>query len=285
MSGRSIRSLVFFVLILLVSEAFPLPASDEGEDQFTFFVLADPQLGMTADNKDFRQETENMEKAIAAANRLKPAFVVVLGDLVNREGDPRQVAEYKRLAARLDPSIPLYNVAGNHDVGTAATKDSLAGYRTRFGPDYFAFETHDVIGLVLNTSLIKTVQGMEEEKARQKAWLEGELRKAGEKRRRVLLFQHIPWFLADPDETEKYENIGPAARREYLDLLRSSTVSHVFAGHRHMNGRAKIGAIEMLIVGPVGKPLGPDPSGILLVTVGAEGLTCRYVALDDLPAR
>lgn len=182
-------------------------------------------------------------------------------------------------------SIPLYNVAGNHDVGTAATKDSLAGYRTRFGPDYFAFETPDVVGLVLNTSLIKTVQGLEEEKGRQKTWFEGELRKAGMKRRRVLLFQHIPWFVADPDEAEKYENIGPAARREYLDLLRSSTVSHVFAGHRHLNGRAKIGAIEMVIVGPVGKPLGPDPSGILFVTVGAEGLTCRYIALDDLPAR
>ena len=54
-----------------ISEAFSLPAPDEGEDRFTFFVLADPQLGMTADNKDFRQETGNLKKAITATGRVR----------------------------------------------------------------------------------------------------------------------------------------------------------------------------------------------------------------------
>jgi len=33
--------------------------------------MADPQFGMYAENKDFRQETVNFEFAIATANRLR----------------------------------------------------------------------------------------------------------------------------------------------------------------------------------------------------------------------
>jgi len=105
MPSLTMRRLLAVCLALAVAGAALALPGGVGEKKITFFVLADPQLGMTADNKNFRQETDNMEKAIAAANRLKPAFVVVLGDLVNREGDPRQIAEYKRLAARLDPSL------------------------------------------------------------------------------------------------------------------------------------------------------------------------------------
>jgi hypothetical protein len=50
----------------------------------------------------------NYEFAIATANRLKPAFVVITGDLINEAGNGAQVAEYKRITARIDPKIPLY---------------------------------------------------------------------------------------------------------------------------------------------------------------------------------
>jgi hypothetical protein len=41
-----------------------------------FLQMSDPQFGMYAENKDFRQETINFEFAIATANRLRPKFVV-----------------------------------------------------------------------------------------------------------------------------------------------------------------------------------------------------------------
>src|SRR4249920_2975667 len=69
---------------------------------FFFLQFSDPQFGMFTADKDFAQETANFEFAIASANRLKPAFVVVTGDLVNKAGDPAQIAEYHRIAARLD---------------------------------------------------------------------------------------------------------------------------------------------------------------------------------------
>src|SRR5438046_5989999 len=81
-----------------------------------FLQMSDPQFGMYSANKDFDQETVNFEFAIATANRLRPKFVVICGDLINEGGNAAQTAEFLRIAAKLDPEIKLYNVAGNHDV-------------------------------------------------------------------------------------------------------------------------------------------------------------------------
>jgi len=56
-----------------------------------FFVnMADPQMGMYAGNQNTLQEQANLTFVVASINRLKPAFVVVCGDLVNRAGDAEQ---------------------------------------------------------------------------------------------------------------------------------------------------------------------------------------------------
>jgi len=104
-------SLCLFSFVLLLTGC----ASQKRTDSFFFLQMADTQFGFFNENRDFSKETVNFEKAIAQANRLRPAFVVVCGDLVNKAGDAAQTAEYKRIAATLDPSIRLYNVPGNHD--------------------------------------------------------------------------------------------------------------------------------------------------------------------------
>jgi len=43
----------------------------------TFIQMSDPQFGMFTKDVDFAHETANLEFAIAAANRLKPEFVVI----------------------------------------------------------------------------------------------------------------------------------------------------------------------------------------------------------------
>src|SRR5438045_1616128 len=96
-------------LALTIHAQTPTPAAPP---PVFFLQFSDPQFGMFTANKDFVQETANFEMAIATANRLRPAFIVVTGDLVNKGGDAKQIAEFKRIAARLNKSIPMYNVAG-----------------------------------------------------------------------------------------------------------------------------------------------------------------------------
>src|SRR5258706_4369971 len=53
----------------------------------TFIQMSDPQFGMFSKDADYVHETANFEFAVAAANRIKPAFVIVTADLTNKPGD------------------------------------------------------------------------------------------------------------------------------------------------------------------------------------------------------
>ena len=55
----------------------------------------------------FADETALYEKAIAAANRLNPAFVVVSGDMVQDKDDASQLAELRRITGHLNPHFPV----------------------------------------------------------------------------------------------------------------------------------------------------------------------------------
>ena len=92
-------SLLFFIIVSLA-----IPAV--GREPYYFIMLTDPQLGLYASNENFVQETANYEFAIATVNRLKPGFAIVLGDLVNKVGDEKQIREYLRISAKF-PCIML----------------------------------------------------------------------------------------------------------------------------------------------------------------------------------
>jgi serine/threonine-protein phosphatase CPPED1 len=269
-----LRHLISFVLLL----------SSRAQPSGFFLQMTDPQFGMYAENRDFQQETVNFEFAIATANRLRPDFVVICGDLINQTGSAAQAAEYLRIAAKLDPAVKLYNVAGNHDVGNEPTPASLAAYRERFGPDYYSFRSGDLEAFVLNTSLIAAPEHAQAEADRQEAWLKAELAKprAGGVRYRVI-FQHHPWFLGSADEPDQYFNIPTVARKRYLKLLRESGVTHVFAGHYHRNAYGKDGSLEMITTGPAGKFLGKDPSGIRVAVWSGAGIEHQYYDFGSIP--
>jgi len=255
------------------------------QSSFFFIQMADPQFGFFTANDDFSRETINFTRAIEAANRLRPAFVIVSGDLTHRQGDSAQIAEYRRIAAMLDHSIPLYNVAGNHDLALPLSPQSVAAYRSTFGPDYYTFEQRGLLGVVINSSLFKEPALAPEEAAAQRRWLETTLADARAKRRRVIVFQHHPWFLVRADEPEQYYNLPVEARHEALKLLGDAGAWYVFAGHYHRNALARDGDLEMVTTGPVGKPLGTDPSGFRIVIVTRDSVIHRYYPLDSLPDR
>jgi len=250
----------------------------------TFIQMSDPQFGMYAKNASFAHETANFEFAIATANRLKPDFVIVTGDLINDPGNAAQAAEYQRIAAKLDPKIRLFSVPGNHDVDNEPTEESLAKYRERFGPDYYTFHIGDIAGFVLDSNLEKAPQHVPGEAAKMEAWLRGELAKA--KRggvKHLIVFQHHPFFLKDAEEADEYFNISKATRARYLVLLHEFGVGQVFAGHYHRTSEARDGSLEMITTGPVGMPLEGAKSGMRIVTVGARGVAHKYYDFGDLP--
>jgi 3',5'-cyclic AMP phosphodiesterase CpdA len=270
------------MLLLLVSVGWF--ASQAAAQQPFFIEMADPQFGMYTNNHGFAQETANLEFAIATANRLQPRFVVIAGDLVNKSGDPAQIAEYRRVTKQLTPDIPLYNVAGNHDVGNNPTAASLEAYRKNFGKDYYSFRSGEVVGIVLDSSIIQHPEQVPDEEIRQRDWLQQELKSAtAHGARQIVIFQHIPWFLHDAEEPDQYFNIPHDIRARYLKIFADAGIHYVFAGHFHQNSEANVGALRMVTTGPVGKPQGNASSGLRIVTIGHGKLCDHYYGFGNLP--
>lgn len=276
---RSVRLVLALVAVAVAGAARLLAAQP-----FHFIQLSDPQLGMFTDNRDFAQDAANFEFAVTAVNRLRPAFVVITGDLVHKPGDAAQIAEYRRIVAKIDRAIPVYNIAGNHDVENAPTPESLAAYEKVFGPGRYTFRHEGLIGIVLNSSLIHSPQNAERELAEQDRWLRAELVKAkAENPRHIVVFQHHPWFLKSATEPDQYFNIPTPRRAAHLALFREFGVRYLFCGHYHRNAEARDGQLEAVTSGPVGKPLGGAKSGIRVAIVHDDRIEHRYYELSELP--
>ncbi|MSU23633.1 MAG: hypothetical protein EXS32_07395 [Opitutus sp.] len=272
-------ALVLFALLVRAPRA-------TAAEPFFFIQLSDPQMGMFTGNADFAQDAANFEFAVAAVNRLRPAFVVITGDLVNKAGDAGQIAEYRRLVARIDSSIPVHSLAGNHDVGNMPTPVTLAAYTSIFGPDHYTFRHHGFVGVVLNSTVIHTPQQVTAQLREQDRWLRAELAQAkSDGATHLVVFQHHPWFIKTADEPDQYFNIPLARRAAHLALFHEFGVRYLFCGHYHRNAEASDGDLTNITTGPIGKPLGGSKSGMRIAIVRDDRIEHRFYELGELPTR
>lgn len=257
-----------------------------GQTPWSFAIMSDPQFGMYTHNKGFAQETVNFEFAIANANRLHPAFLVICGDLVNEHGNLKQIAEYKHILKQLNPAIKVYSVAGNHDVGNVPTSATIQAFHKNIGADYYTFSENNIYGIVLDSNLIRAPQEDPKAATKQMQWLIKTLHDAAsDPGKLILVFQHIPYFVKSPDEKDAYFNIPKRARREYLDILERGGVRYVFAGHTHYPAVLRDGGLTEIITGAVGKPLRGSASGFRIVSVRGNTLQTSWFDFGRIPNR
>jgi predicted phosphodiesterase len=251
---------------------------------FFFVQLSDTQFGFSNNDIDFIQDTVNAEFAIATVNRLKPAFVVITGDLVNKPGDAAQIAEYQRIMGKLDKSVPLYNISGNHDIENEPTAASLAAYRKIHGRDYYTFRYQSLLGIVLNSTVIHTPKNVPDELAAQDKWVREEVQKSKTSgAKHVVVFQHHPWFLEKADEPDQYFNIPLERRTPMLTLFKEASITTLVSGHLHQTREATDAGMTSIVTGAVGRPLGGSQSGFRIFVVTDSGITSRFFALGEMP--
>jgi len=273
----------------------------------SFVQMADPQFGMyssvskfsDADKAERRQRGINIEytgpileglaketslftEAIETANKINPDFVVICGDMVHNSNSDEQFQELIRISRLLNEDIKLYWVAGNHDVGDKPTRAGLAQYKEQFGEYNYSFQEENCYFIVLNSSICYDPGSVPDEWDILTSFLEKELQLAAStQKRHKIIFMHHPLFLDDPNEGDNYFVIPSARRAKIIDLITEYDVSAVFTGHLHRNNYKKIGNTELVSTGPVGFPLGEDPSGIRHVQVDDNSLTHEYLGLTN----
>lgn len=129
-----------------------------------------------------------------------------------------QEQDLKSVLKNTDQDIPLVFVSGNHDIGNTPTRETIDNYCKSWGDDYFSFWVGGVFFLVLNSQLYFDSSKCPELKQAQDAWLNGQLAAARKhKCKHVIVFQHIPLFLREPDEDHDYFNLEKSVRHEIME--------------------------------------------------------------------
>lgn len=271
---------------------------------FRFLFMADCQLGcyasfsgMTAGDvagfarrgmrveavprvDGFEWDARAYEKAVAMANELDPAFVVMGGDMVDDPASDEQYREVLRITGRLGP--PMHWVPGNHDIGEDGdrpTPDSIAAYRDRFGPDRYALVHGGATVIVVDTPVWVHADRLPGEWDRELRFLRSALGEAQARAGPAIVCGHHPLFTRAPDEPDSYWNVPLERRTMLLDLLERHGVSTYLCGHWHRNGGGRYGGLEVAVTGPVGYPLGTDPPGFRVVDVDGDRVSHDYVPL------
>ena len=271
---KKIISVVCFLLAVFVSHGI---AADSAP--FFFLQLSDPQFGFIDNNKSISAETEAMNKAVTAINQLKPPFVVITGDFVNNSKSKEQIAAYKSMIAQIDSSVKVYMIPGNHDIGKVS-RSSIDNYKKNYGETHFSFRYGDCAFIGIDSNIIK-----EEDKEREEVqfkWLEQELQKTKDARFKFV-FTHCSVFLKRMDEPVNYSNFSLPMREKYVRLFQKYGVNAIFAGHLHNNAYGKVGNMEMITIGPVGKVLGTGYQGMNLVKVYPDRFISEFIALNQFP--
>ena len=172
------------------------------------------------------------EDAIQKLNKLKPDFVISVGDLIETQDfkvdsakfDDRLIKErwheFNNIAKQL--KVPFFYVAGNNDIRNSRMETH---WIRQFGSTYYYFEHKNALFVILNS---EDPPGNEfgEISEDQMSWLKTTLQE-NTSVRWTFIFLHRPMWL--------YDNNKDWQKIEELTMNRSLTV---FAGHHHAYSKA-----------------------------------------------
>ena len=167
-------------------------------------------------------------------------------------------------------------------LGNRPTKESIYRYKSIWGDDYFSFWSHGCLFIVLNSQFYEDCSLTQDLAQKQDAWLD-EILKEAKVAKHTFVFQHIPWFLKDPDEDKEYFNIEVGLRKKMLDKFYEAGVRKIFCGHYHRNTGGWYKDLEVIVTSAIGCQIGDDPHGMRLVKVHEDKVEHAYHGLDNFP--
>ena len=213
-----------FALATLAAPAAAQAPAAAPASAFSFAVLGHVRGGRDGPNPKLAELLDNVR-------RLKPAFVVLTGDMIwgDIEHNPADTAWILREWTHLDSAlatlgVPAYRVPGNHDINDLATRDI---YLRRYGRPPASVTYGGTQLLLLSSAYIPPDSDKRKMPAirtralepAQAAWLRTELAKPAFAHRFVFM-HHLLWW--EPDSSSWWREVHP--------MLSAAKVDAVFSG-------------------------------------------------------
>ncbi len=252
-------------------------------DPFTFIQIADPQLGFCDKGQDWQWTVDNLKATVARVNAMKPAFVIVTGDMIHNHKNSQQAQAYRENIRLIDASIPVFHIPGNHDMPKYEA-EAVAKYLDEFGYDRFSFTYNGSAFIGLNSNAMVCDNERAKADARtQLAWLEQQLKRY-RKCNHIFVFTHHPLVLSPDSRVTHKSAYDEPFRTEYAALMKEYGVRAIFAGHTHITGLTEVAGIPMLIAGASSYPLYGASTGINAVEVTPTDFSSEFIADDPADA-
>ena len=206
--------------------------ADVNPNGFTFFALSDIKCG-----------TATLEKLLSIAEQDRPAFGVILGDIV---ANPRAI-NHKLLAYRikgLNLPFPLFLVIGNHEVDEEGVF-GLSEYEQLYGSTQFHF--------VIGKNLFMFLRNADpyNETGDYVRYFERTLTEYAGQNLTTFVFMHVP-----PSSFGGAVLMSGADHaKEFMDLARKFAVRYVFCGDHHGYVKNVVGDTTYVVTGGGGDRL------------------------------
>jgi hypothetical protein len=143
----------------------------------------------------------------------------------------------------------MHSVSGNHDVENVPTPASLELYKKHFGEDRYTFSSGNMLGIIINSSLIKDSSLAPAEAAAQEAWLRISLEKAKNSgAKNIMVFMHHSLFLKDQNEPDEYFNINTEAINILIMILSQNIRTQAHPSSSRSDPRMLLPALKLPIL-------------------------------------
>lgn len=214
------------LICLIAAGCSPLPDAIEKKSEaaagFSFIFMGDTQAD--PETEDYTAWGQLLKRA--AAEKSKPVFIMISGDLVNDGSDQ---AEWKRFFAAGGNALKklhLYPAPGNHD-STSLYKSIF--YLPDNGPEnyketFYSFDYGEVHFTILDSN------EMESANPELVDWLKRDLSTTGAAYK-IVMFHHPAYSaLADDEANTRMETI----RTTFVPVMEEEGVNLVLNGHQHV---------------------------------------------------
>ena len=273
-------------------------------NSFTFIHASDTHLS--------EQSLPRMTKLKSMVDSLKPAFMIVTGDLIKdalRVSEKEATTLYEMYVREVSKfSVPVWNVPGNHEIFGIERHKSLVSeqhplygkkmYRHYLGPDYYSFWYGGFHFIGLNSVDYHDLWYYGHIDSAQMRWIKQDIALV-DRSAPIMTFNHIPFFsgglsmmeytdgepgssLITIDGKKKYRHVVTNAP-EVIEAMKSHNYPIALAGHFHASQKFTLDLSEPktefhqtgAIVGPGGDAGVSVPSGFTLYTVTNGKVTDR----------
>lgn len=253
---------------------------------FKFGFLSDTHIQQICKNcQEPLDRIRWFEKALDGLAENNVDFIFHGGDFTDASGAIEQLEEFDK---HINPSIPWYPIAGNHDVGTSGTQEKLdiwlnRGYgRGENNREFYGFIHKDAAFYILNTFAQDSPEP--EIKKRFNIQLDemDDFFSVDGKDKLKIVCGHSPLFIKSRDEADEYFNIHQPYRKKILFLMNKHKIKYYLCGHRHEDDIVDDNGLVSFMQTATSFQLGTDNRrGYYIFDVSGSLLKRKFYPIED----